>query len=91
MRELWQFNNWACADAPKSVKHDRDPETGYDESAGRPPSSTVTTIHRVKDDDPPARKATRAISHTTQDESSPVGTTAVVAAVAVRHSGYRTK
>ena len=46
--------------------------------SGRPASSATRTKHRATDDDPPVRKAARAVTYTTQDESSSAGTSAAV-------------
>ena len=74
MSKLRHFSSRACADARSVAKRDRDPDATLDETLGRPghpPSPTVETGRRVTDDDPPARKAVRAISYVVDGESSP--------------------
>ena len=74
MSKLRHFSSQACADARSVAKRDRDPDATLDETLGRPghpPSPTVETGRRVTDDDPPARKAVRAISYVVDGESSP--------------------
>ena len=47
-------------------------------SMGRPAPLPISPTHHTPDDDPPARKAARGVTSTTQDESSPIGTSAAV-------------
>ena len=74
MLKLSCFTNRACAEARSVAK--RGLGAGSSLSPGRPaPSATRITHTR---DGPPARKAARAVTYATQDESSPVGTSAAV-------------
>ena len=73
MIDLLYFNNRACAEARWVVKRRRDSGNG----SGLSPDASRHT----PDDDPPARKAARAMTSVTQDESSPVGTSTAVSIV----------
>ena len=81
MLELSCFINRACAEARSAATRGWDPSAGADSSPGRPAPSATRTMHRAMDDDPPARKAAQAVTYATQDESSPVGTSAAVSVV----------
>ena len=74
MIELLYFTSQARWAAKRSW----DSGAGSGSSPDRPARSHSGTTHRTPDDDLPARKAARAVSSTTQDESSPVGTSAAV-------------
>ena len=76
--ELLDFTNWACAEARSVTKRGRDSSAESSSSPDRPASSPFSPKHRTPDDDPPARKAARAVTAAMQDESSPVGTSAAV-------------
>ena len=78
MAELLDFTNRACAEARSLTKRGRDSSAESSSSPGRPAPWPISPTHRMPDDDPPARKAARAVTSTTQDESSPVETSAAV-------------
>ena len=78
MIELLYFTNRACAEARCAAKHSRNLGAGYGSSPDHPARSPCGTMHRTRVDDPPARKAARAVTSAMQDVSSPVGTSTAV-------------
>ena len=78
MAELLDFTNRACAEARSVAKRGRDSNAESSWSPGRPALSPTSPMNRTPDDDPPARKAARAVTSAMQDESSPVGISAAV-------------
>ena len=75
MTDLLLFTSRVCAGAQWAGKSGRDSVPFISGSTGFLPDNTT---HQTPDDDPPVRKALRAVSSATHDDSSPVGTSAVV-------------
>ena len=87
MKELLQFTNRACADARSAAKHGLDTGASSLGRPGRPVSSA--TAHRATDDDPPVRKAARAMTYAIPDELSPLGTSDGIPVVQYRATPVR--
>ena len=75
---LLYFTSRACADARWVAKRSRNSATGSASSPDELAPLPISTTHRTPDDNPLVWKAPRAVSSATRDQSSPVGTSAVV-------------
>ena len=72
MAKLMDFTNRACDEARSVAKRGRDSNAGPGSSSSLPSLSHLGPMHRTVDDDPPARKAARAVASATPPDVAAV-------------------